>query len=182
MSAVLRLLILVPLGFVLAVVAAGLTVALAVFGLDPSGDTAGWIVLFTAWTAAYAGGFAFLPWLIAVVFAEGFGLRSVWFWFAVGGAIGAAAYAFTGFYGDPAEDGSGLAIHLAAGFVGGFAYWLVVGRNSGEGLVQRKRQASQPVFQRHDAIAVPHRRHRPEQMPDERRDRNPVHRDAPSDE
>lgn len=138
MSAVLRLLILVPLAFVLAVVAAGLLVALSIFGLDPTGDTAGWIVLFAAWTAAYAGAFAFLPWLIAAVCAEGFGLRSVWFWLAVGGAIGGVAYAFTGFYGDPAEDGSGLAVHLAAGFVAGFVYWLVAGRNSGRGFEPRR--------------------------------------------
>jgi hypothetical protein len=136
MATLLRLLILVPIGFALAVAAAGLTVALSIFGLNPTSDASGWIILFAAWTAAYAGAFAFLPWLIAVVFAEGFGLRSVFFWFAVGGAIGATAYLFTGFYGDKAEDGSGIAIHLAAGFVAGFAYWLVAGRLSGEGIVR----------------------------------------------
>ena len=137
MSTLLRLLILVPIGFVLAIAAAGFTVALGIFGLNPSSDASGWIILFAAWAAAYAGAFAFLPWLIAVVFAEGFGLRSVFFWFAVGGAIGGAAYAFTGFYGDKAEDGSGIAIHLAAGFVAGFVYWLVAGRSSGDGFVSR---------------------------------------------
>ena len=136
MSTILRLLIVVPIGFVFAVIAAGLTVALGIFGLYPSSDAGGWILLFTAWTAAYAGAFAFMPWLIAVVCAEGFGFRSVYYWFAVGGAIGAAAYAFTGFYGDT-DGGSGLAIHLAAGFVGGFAYWLIVGRSSGQGLVRQ---------------------------------------------
>ena len=72
-----------------------------------------------------------------MIFAEGFGLRSIWFWFAVGGAIGGAAYAFTGFYGDKAEDGSGIAIHLAAGFVAGFVYWLVAGWKSGDQFVRR---------------------------------------------
>lgn len=141
MPAVLHLLILVPLGFVLAVVASGLLVALSIFGLNPTGDAAGWIVLFAAWTAAYAGAFAFLPWLIAVVVAEGLGLRSAWFWLAVGGAIGGVAYAFTGFYGDPAEDGSGLAVHLASGFAAGFVYWLVAGRNSGRSF-ERQREGS----------------------------------------
>ena len=83
-----------------------------------------------------------MPWLIAVVFAEGFGFRSVYYWFAVGGAIGAAAYAFTGFYGDKADGGSGIAIHLAAGFVGGFAYWLIAGRSSGQGFVRPGRVVS----------------------------------------
>jgi hypothetical protein len=137
MSTLLRLLILVPIGFVLAVVAAGFTVALGILGLNPSSDASGWIILFAAWTAAYAGAFAFMPWLIAVVFAEGFGLRSVWFWFAVGGAIGGAAYAFTGYAGDPAAGGLGIAIHLAAGFVAGFVYWLIAGQNSGDGFVRR---------------------------------------------
>ena len=89
MSTILRLLIVVPIGFVFAVIAAGLTVALGIFGLNPSSGAAGWILIFTAWTAAYAGAFAFMPWLIAVVFAEGFGFRSVFYWFAVGGGIGA---------------------------------------------------------------------------------------------
>ena len=136
MSTILRLLIVVPIGFVIAVAAAGFTVALAIFGVNPSSDAGGWIILFAAWTAAYAGAFAFMPWLIAVVFAEGFGFRSVFYWFAVGGAIGAAAYAFTGFYGDKTDGGSGIAIHLAAGFVGGFAYWLIAGRSSGQGFVR----------------------------------------------
>ena len=139
MSTILRLLIVVPIGFVFAVVAAGLTVALGIFGVNPSSDAGGWIVLFAAWTAAYAGAFAFMPWLIAVVFAEGFGFRSIWFWFAVGGAIGAAAYGFTGFYGDKADGGADIAIHLAAGFVGGFAYWLAAGRSSGQGFVKPAR-------------------------------------------
>ncbi len=134
MLTLLRLLILVPIGFVLAVVAAGFTVALGIFGLSPSHETAGWILLFAAWTAAYAGAFALLPWLIAVVLAEGLGLRSVWFWFAIGGAIGAVAWFFTGYYGEAAQAEAGFAVHLAAGFVAGFVYWLVAGRNAGLGL------------------------------------------------
>jgi hypothetical protein len=134
-SAVLRLLVLVPIGFVLAVVAAGLTVAIGPFGLNPSADGLGWLIVFTTWTALYAGGFAFMPWLIAVVFAEGFGFRSVFYWFAVGGGIGVAAHAFTDFVGYTGEGGSGLPLYLAAGFVGGFAYWLIAGRTSGAGFV-----------------------------------------------
>jgi hypothetical protein len=134
MATLLRLLILVPVGFILAVVAAGFTVALSIFGLNPSADASGWILLFAAWTSAYAGAFALLPWLIAVVFAEGFGLRSIWFWFAIGGAVGAVAYLFTGFYGEEAQADASLAVHLAAGFVAGFVYWLVAGRNAGLGI------------------------------------------------
>ena len=136
MSTVLRLLIVVPIGFVLAIVAAGFTVAVGIFGVNPSSDAGGWIVLFAAWIAAYAGAFAFMPWLIAVVFAEGFGLRSVWYWFAVGAGIGVGGYALTDYFGKTPTDGADVAIHLAAGFVGGFVYWLIAGRSSGEGFVK----------------------------------------------
>ena len=105
MSTVLRLLILVPIGFILAIAAAGFTVALGIFGVNPSSDASGWIILFAAWGAAYAGAFAFMPWLIAVVSPRASasarvllvrGRRRDW----------RAAYLFTGFYGDKAEAGS----------------------------------------------------------------------------
>ncbi|HET7714501.1 MAG TPA: hypothetical protein VFK86_02630 [Bauldia sp.] len=136
MSAILRLLIVVPIGFVLAVIAAGLTVAVGLVGPSANEDAIGWLIMLAAWAAAYAGAIALIPWLIAVVFAEGFGFRSVFYWFAVGGVIGAAAYALSDFVGDTAEGGFGIAVHLAAGFVGGFAYWLIAGRTSGEGFVR----------------------------------------------
>lgn len=137
MSALLRLLMLVPAGFVLAVAAAGLVVALSVFGLAPTEETAAWLLLYAAWTAVWAGALSLLPWLVAAVLAEGFGLRSVWFWLIVGGATGAIAPVLAGFHREVAHDGSGIAVHLAAGFVAGFVYWLVAGRRAGQGLVRR---------------------------------------------
>lgn len=122
--------------------AAGLTVSLGVVGLEPTGDAVPWIPLFAVWTGLYAGGFAFIPWIVAVVIAEGFAIRSVFFWLALGGAVGAAAYLFNDVAVGTPWSGFNLAFHLAAGFVAGFVYWLVAGRQAGAGL---GRQAATPT-------------------------------------
>jgi len=111
--------------------AAGLTVAAGLAVAGPVGDSVPWIPLFTVWTATYAGGFALVPWAVAAVFAEGFRLRSPWFWLAVGGAVGAGGYFLgAGGHGTP-WDGFDLSFHLAAGFAAGMVYWLVAGRSAG---------------------------------------------------
>jgi hypothetical protein len=142
MTTLLRLLFLAPLGFVLAMLAAGLTVSVGVVGIEPTGDAVPWIPLFAVWTGVYAGGFAFIPWIVAVVIAEGFALRSVFLWLALGGAVGAAAYLLTDVAVGTPWSGFNLAFHLAAGFVAGFVYWLVAGRQAGAGL---GRQAARPT-------------------------------------
>jgi len=81
----------------------------------------------------YAGAFSFIPALIAIVLAEAFGWRSVFYWLAVGGGIGLAANALGGFIGAPDFADYRLALHLAAGFVGALVYWLIAGRFSGVG-------------------------------------------------
>jgi hypothetical protein len=111
--------------------AAGLTVAVGLAAAGPAGDALPWIPLLVVWTATYAGGFAILPWAIAVVFAEGFRLRSVWLWLAVGGGTGAAGYLLNDLAVGTPWDGFDIAFHLAAGFVAGLVYWLVAGRNAG---------------------------------------------------
>ena len=113
--------------------AAGLTVAVGVIGVEPTGDAVPWIPLFAVWTGLYAGGFAFIPWIVAVVLAEGFALRSVFFWLALGGGTGAAAFLLTDLAAGTPWSGFNLAFHLAAGFVAGLVYWLVAGRNAGLG-------------------------------------------------
>ena len=114
--------------------AAGLTVSLGVVGFEPTGDAMPWIPLLAVWTGLYAGGFAFVPWIVAVVIAEGFAIRSVFFWLALGGAVGAAAYLLTDLAVGTPWSGFNLAFHLAAGFVAGIVYWAVAGHRSGAGL------------------------------------------------
>jgi len=144
MPVLLRLLLLVPLGFVAAVLAAGATVAVGIGGAEAGPEAQVWTVVVATWAALYAGAIAFLPWLVALVVAEGFGLRSVFYWFAVGGGVAGAVYALARTDGDLAVVGPGITIALAAGFVGGFTYWLVAGRLSGVGAAAAVRESSLP--------------------------------------
>ena len=71
-------------------------------------------------------------WVAAIVLAEFFGWRSVFYWLGVGGGIGLIGSGITGFAGNTVDpdfwNDYGLALNLAAGFVGGLVYWLVAGR------------------------------------------------------
>ena len=118
--------------------AAGLTVAFGIGGATAGTDAEIWIAVVASWAALYAGAFAFLPWLVAVVVGEGFGLRSVFYWFAVGGGTGAAAYGLDRIDADLAVSDPGMGVALAAGFVGGFVYWLVAGRLAGAGFARSR--------------------------------------------
>jgi hypothetical protein len=79
----------------------------------------------------YAGMISFLPALVVIVAAEIFRWRSILFWLAAGGLIGV-------FAGEVTRNWEGLefidnlfTLCLASGFVGGFVYWLIAGRDSG---------------------------------------------------
>ena len=121
--------------------AAGLTVAVGVAAVGSFDAAAPWIPFVTVWTSLYAGGFAFLPWIVAVVLAEGFRLRSAWYWLAIGGAVGAAGFLLDDVARDTPWDGFDLSFHLAAGFVAGLVYWLVAGRLAGIGKARPSREA-----------------------------------------
>jgi hypothetical protein len=131
MTDLFRLLIVVPLAYVGAVIAAGFTTAIGYFG--PGIDQTGWFAGSAALFAISAGGISFIPAIVAIVFAEVFAWRSVFLWLALGGAIGLAADRFVPELYAPSMDGRRLAIFLAAGFVGGFVYWLIAGRFAGVG-------------------------------------------------
>jgi hypothetical protein len=82
----------------------------------------------------WAGTIGFLPAAIAIVLAESFGWRSILFYLLAGGLIGAAAIHLTmqsGVF--DFADRPNVAL-LAAGFVGGFVYWLIAGRRAGTGI------------------------------------------------
>jgi len=85
--------------------------------------------------AAIIGGVAMLPTLIVIVLAEGFALRSVVLYAALGGALALALFYgldFAGYVGTPdsfmARERQVLA---AAGIAGGLVYWLFAGRTAG---------------------------------------------------
>ena len=133
MADLLRLLFLVPLGFIAAVLAAALTILAGWYGHDAgaiSSDVAqtGAFIGLGLWLVLEIGALSVIPGFFAIVLAELFGWRSVFFYLAVGGALGLLAWQFPG----AVWEGEGNQLLLpAAGFVGGFVYWLIAGRLAG---------------------------------------------------
>lgn len=133
MTTFLRLLLLAPLAYVLALMAAAATVTLALFSGQLDENTAPIALGMSIAITLYGGMISFVPALIAVVVAETLGWRSVVFYLAAGGAIGLLAAETT-----MAFEGLEFADHLrlicvAAGFVGGAVYWLIAGKLAGLG-------------------------------------------------
>lgn len=121
-----------PLGYVAACVAAALMLAFTLFGYQS--DDPIFVASFTAsvfillfWTGAVA----FAPAVLAIVLAEIFGWRSVLYYLLVGGAVALFADQFAEMHGRFEFADRRVAIFLAAGFVGGFAYWLIAGQSAG---------------------------------------------------
>jgi hypothetical protein len=132
-AALLRLLVLVPIGYIAAIVAAGLMLAFGLFGYQPDPEHrfffAASVVVWTFWVGAVA----FVPAIVAIVLAEAFGWRSILYWLTVGGAIGLVSERVAGRYHNLDFSDRRTIVLLAAGFVGGFAYWLIAGRLAGTG-------------------------------------------------
>jgi len=85
------------------------------------------VTLMTAWT----GTIAILPAVLAIALAETFAWRSVLYYFLVGGIVGLMADQATNLYGNPDFYDQRTVVMVAAGFVGGFVYWLIAGRLAG---------------------------------------------------
>ncbi len=132
MADLLRLLFLVPLGFIAAVLAATLTILAGWYGHQPGVLTdvaaTGYVIGVGVWVVLQVGALAVIPAFLIIVLAELFGWRSVFFYLAVGGGLGLSADRLHAMLWE--LDGAMLLLP-AAGFVGGFAYWLIAGRLSG---------------------------------------------------
>jgi hypothetical protein len=127
-----RILVLIPLGFILAGFAAAGFLVLAVIGTDGENFTtygAETLMLVFA-TATFVGGVAAVPAFIAIVIAEIFALRTVIFHLVAGGAIGLAAHLIGPVSEEPISRADAQ-LFLATGCVGGLVYWLVAGRSAG---------------------------------------------------
>lgn len=126
----------IVVGLVLAFMAAAAFVA---FGLlrglaDPSSDPVviglgfGWSLV----GASLIGGLAFAPALAAVVLAEALRLRGVVFHLAAGGAIATLLWwSGEGPAQVQADLRPGTIVAAATGFLAGFVYWVIAGRQSG---------------------------------------------------
>ncbi|WP_421725935.1 hypothetical protein [Bauldia sp.] len=132
MIAVVRILILDPLGYVVSVIATGIAIFVALYGTAINPDLMPLFITATVGIVSAVGAFSFVPALIAIVLSEAFRLRSVFYWLAVGGAIGIGADLLAGpeAYRPSLGDGR-LVIFLGAGFVGGLVYWAIAGRLAG---------------------------------------------------
>jgi hypothetical protein len=134
--------VVIVLALVVAIMAAGVTLAIAIVAPDWAGVDADpferltfFIVSFFA--TSFVGAVAFLPALVVIVLAEAARLRN-FLYYGVGGAlVGLASY-----YGsdislrlenttDVAPVGNALQLAAAAGIIGGLVYWLIAGRNAG---------------------------------------------------
>ena len=133
MTDLLRLLFVVPLGFIAAVLAAALTILAGWFG-HQTGDiftdfeTTGFVIGTGVLVVLQVGALAALPAVVVIVLAEVFTWRSAFFYIAIGGGLGLLASQFNGML---QETNDSPILLPAAGFVGGLAYWLIAGRLAG---------------------------------------------------
>ena len=132
MKALLRIFILIPIGYVAACVAAGVVMASSLYSFTGRPDAAiqGVVLAFGFVVAVYAGALAFAPMLVAIVLAEAFSWRSFFFWAPFGGVLGLAGKALSDHY-EGAPTPGVIALYAAAGAVAGAVYWLIAGRSSG---------------------------------------------------
>jgi hypothetical protein len=126
--------------FVLACVAAAavMTFALLLPGwnalLDRPADQQS-IAVMLGLSAVFFSIYAMLPAILIIALAEGFRLRSVFFYALAGAALAlCSAYGWDlRFLGGPDDDlgWRGVEVMAAVGIVGGFVYWGLAGRNAG---------------------------------------------------
>lgn len=141
MRAFLRILFLIPIGL-MAAIASAVVVYLAAFGFTgndiwdgPNGEIP--VILAPAFILLVEiSRFALLPFLVGIVVAEIFALRSAILWSLFGGAIGLGIHL--------AANSTEFAAlpPVAAGLVAGFAYWVIAGH--GSGLVAQGRALTAP--------------------------------------
>ena len=152
MAVVLRFLFLIPIGFALACFAAACVVVFALIGGMRPIPWPGEIIMMATFATIAIGMLAAVPVLLAAILAETWGLRSLFYWLAVGGAL-AAIVVVTPMLTDQmrtvgfwlvvmawmpdAQTAEGwepvnlTTIIFAAAFVGAFVYWLIAGRLAG---------------------------------------------------
>ena len=135
-------LVIIAFACLVASLAAGLVVTLAVL-IPEVGDLAlgpfeqGAVGLMLAFGAIFVSGYALVPVLLVIVCSEAFAIRSMLFYAIAGGLLGAMlALGFDRWQLD-AVTVSGFArreleIMAAAGIVAGFVYWAIAGRNAGK--------------------------------------------------
>jgi hypothetical protein len=126
---VFRLLILVPAGYVLAVIAASAVMIVGTFG--PVGPDAYDFTIPLIFATGTVGAASFAPAAVAILLSEIFALRSIFYFLAVGGTLGLVLDQLLDFHASAALLDRAHVLFPAAGFIGGIVYWLVAGRLAG---------------------------------------------------
>ncbi len=147
--------ILISVGFIAAVLSASGFLVFLLWGgigqsdMDHHALVTAMLGIGTPLLAMFAGYYAFLPAIIVFVFAEITGKRS-WLFHALGGiVIALAAIARRADANSFANPPQGIIIAIiAAGAVGGTAYWLIAGRTAGKHLDDVSASASSPSASR----------------------------------
>jgi hypothetical protein len=134
--------IVILVALVLAIMAAGITLAIGIIAPDWAGIDSDpverlsfFIVSFFA--TSFVGAVAILPAMLLIVISEAARLRSFLFYGVGGALVGLASY-----YGsdisvrlenttDVPPVANALQLAAAAGIIGGLVYWLIAGRNAG---------------------------------------------------
>jgi hypothetical protein len=127
----------VAFGFFLSCLAAGAVLVIATLPagtLEPPLEQFDWLILSGAvlTSAAFVSVIAFVPFMVVILIAETFALRSLFF-YAIAGGVGGLLYGMT----FPAASVATasfdrtMQITLAAGVAAGLIYWLAAGRSAG---------------------------------------------------
>lgn len=136
-------LVMITIGFIAASIAAGVSLAFLTRMITPQeaaelsgSDFSGWMIIATLMFSSWTGFIAFFPGM-AVIFYGEFTRRRDWLYYAVaGGLIAVVAPLFIAYVwgAGPRSKSEFVLMSLAAGMIGGLAYWLVSGRNAGSWL------------------------------------------------
>jgi hypothetical protein len=140
MTALLRLLFVVPFAYVLAILAAGFTIAFAAVG-NPDDAPDLFVIAFIVNTI-YVGLVAFLPAAVAILAAEAARLRSPFYYLAVGATLGFAADQLHFYVGRTALYSNRPFLYVAGGMIGAGVYWLIAGMNAGAGFTAAEEDAA----------------------------------------
>ncbi len=111
-----RLLILVPAGYILAVIAASAVMIVGTFG--PVGPDAYDFTIPLIFATGTVGAASFAPAAVAILLSEIFALRSIFYFLAVGGALGLVLDQLLDFHASAALLDRAHVLFPAAGFIG----------------------------------------------------------------
>jgi hypothetical protein len=135
-------LIVIFFGLIVAIMAAGIVLAIGIISPDWAGvdsdpfERVSFFV-FAFFATSFVGAAATLPAMVLILFAEAARMRSLLYYGVAGAVVGLAAYFGSDVSSrlenttDVVPVGHALQLAAAAGIIGGLVYWLIAGRKAG---------------------------------------------------